>query len=285
MDTPQTTIPTPARNAAFSPARLFLFGGIILVAIVSVMLAVLLPNSIDDRSQAASAAACAGKVVVAGSACNGGCNGNADCMEGMICHTPTGSTTKVCRNKDNPNSTTCTGTTSSPTPVACTQLCEKTVANSCPTGKTCVGPTTSYRTTATIATASQTVLTAAEIAQMPAGRNIIAFRETFDKAQTPAIGRMTYHVVARTAQTYYVNLYQITGVPPALDPQVLLKRQSLTVNASSRAVVNIDVPTCGRYQVDFELASGDPGSIPLTGDTGYFWGDNQLTFKCPGCCQ
>lgn len=252
-----------------------------------------MPKSTDDRSQAATAAACAGKIVVAGSACNGGCNGNADCMEGMVCHTPTGSTTKVCRNKDNPNSATCSGTVASSTPVstptptttACTQLCEKTVANSCPSGQSCVGPTANYRTTTSIFTASQTALTAAEISQMPAGRNIVAFRDTFDKAQNPSTGRMTYHVVSKTAQTYYVNVFQITGVPPALDPQVLLKRQSLSINANSHAIVNVDVPTCGRYQVDFELASGDPGSIPLTGDSGYFWGDNQLTFKCPGCCQ
>ncbi|MEP7166849.1 MAG: hypothetical protein ABI758_02635 [Candidatus Woesebacteria bacterium] len=131
MDTPQTTIPPvePIHTPKASPARFFLFGGIVLVAIVSVMLAILLPNT-DNRDKASTTAACAGKVVVAPGACNGKCAVDADCTSGMVCYKTSGQTEGVCRNSTNVTSTTCNVVTSpSPTPVPPTSTPTTACAN------------------------------------------------------------------------------------------------------------------------------------------------------------
>lgn len=131
--------PTPQPQPQSLMSKYLLFAAIIGVAIVSVLLAVLLPRqSADDRNKAFVSAACAGEVAVAPSVCNEGCGSNDDCGSGMICYKVGTAVDGVCRNPQAPTSTTCVIASATPTstPTACNQKCGEGLPP-CAAGMTC----------------------------------------------------------------------------------------------------------------------------------------------------
>lgn len=288
MDTPQPIQPTPqqTQSAPMPPrssglGKMLLFGSIILIAIVSVALAVALPKTnVEDRSKAATAGACIAQATVAASTCNGKCGADQDCLSGMICYKTSGATEGVCRNPSVPTSTTCTGPTATPV-AACTKTCTFNYDCNLTAGEQCVG--TNANNTLSVTGTTPRAATAAELATLASDQIINVLPG--GQYHADATGKMTLSIVSKKAGTFTVHVFDIVAVKGKLDPQKLLTTKTFSFGANQVVTVTVVLPRCGRYQVDYAsaLVAGTPYDKNVVNH--YFWG---TVFEIPcqsGCCQ
>lgn len=287
-----TFTPPPIHTAGKQQlSRYLLFAGIVLVAVVSVVLAVVLPNlSGEIRNQAWTSVACAGSVNVNLSACNEGCGNDSHCATGMICYKTGTATEGVCRNAQVPTSTTCTTTTpppltptpsAPPTTKACTKSCTFNYDCDLSAGETCVG-TNANNSSASIVANPATTATAADLAKLAPDQ--VIYMGPGNGYKPDSSGKMPFSVISRKATTFFIRIYDITAAKGNLDPQKLMLEKTFSIGANQIVTGTVTLPRCGRYQVDY--GSAIVAGTPYDGNpvSHYFWG---TVFEIPcqsGCC-
>lgn len=163
----------------------------------------------------------------------------------------------------------------------CVQAC--TAADQCSSGR-CRGLVNGFSGPA-ISQKSVRAAIAADFAWMATDQNIYTAAGAW-RIVDAAAGKGTYSIVSRKATTLNVYLYRITAPDPQLDPRTLLLQRSLNIGANQVVGVEVAVPSCGRYAVNFgsPLVVGTKYHVNKASPD-YFWGDGDLRFACVGCCQ
>lgn len=270
-----------------------LFGSIVIIAIVSVALAVALPkNSTEDRSKAASAGVCIAQATVAGSACNEKCGADEDCMGETVCYMTSGATEGVCRNPSNPTNTSCGSTTTTPTPIAstptptpiaaCTKACTYNYDCNLSAGETCVG-TNANNPSVNISVTGSRAATSAELSGLASDQ--VIFMGPGNDYKPDASGKMPFSVISKKATTFVVYVFDITATKGNLDPQKLILTKSFPIGANQVVTGTVTLPRCGRYQVDYGSTIVTGTKYDVNTAAHYFWG---TVFEIPcqsGCCQ